>query len=120
MSEFKSLLDKVVTQVEGVKGLCLLGLDGIPIEKISKQEDDTLESIGAELTTFVKTLQTSPSNLNGQKLEELMVLTPNHIIAFTKVTEDYYLLAIASRGTLTGKLRYHLFTISKDLAKVLE
>ncbi len=111
---FEEKLRETKEKIPGALSLSLIGIDGIPIESIGKSNLD-IETLSAELTTFIRNLNIANSELKIGKLNQLALLCEEHIHLLSAITKDYYLFCILERKGYFGKARYELLKLSYQL-----
>lgn len=107
-SPFRGALDDLAARVEGVLGVSLIGLDGIAIDSLRKRDDVMLESLGAELGSFVKSVRISSADLNVGSVEQFSLVTDRYITILSAVTAEYFVLLVLDRDGNFGRARYEL------------
>jgi predicted regulator of Ras-like GTPase activity (Roadblock/LC7/MglB family) len=104
---FKKILATILQQVDGAIAISLIGLDGIAVESVNPT-GVALDSMGAELGGFVKSIRVSSSDLDSGDVQQLTVVTDRYAIFLSAVTHDYFvLLVIAATGNY-GRARFEL------------
>lgn len=116
--DFQERLKETLNKIPGALALSLIGIDGIPIETVGESELD-IETLSAELTTFIRNLSITNSELKIGKLNQLALLCEEYIHLLSSITKDYYLFCILSKNGYFGKARYELFKLSKILKEEL-
>lgn len=112
---FESILRDSFKDLKGVQGVSLVGLDGISISTVVMEGEPDLDSMAAELTTFLKTLRTTTSSLNGENVDQMVIYTPASATVLYEVTREYFILAMVKRPALFGKIRYRLLGVCERL-----
>lgn len=112
---FESLLQETIRDLEGIRGISLVGLDGIAISSIVVKGKPDLDGMSAELTTFLKTLRSSSSSLNGNTIEQMVIYTSTAATIMHEVTRDYFVVVMTDRDSLLGKARYRLIRLAGAL-----
>jgi predicted regulator of Ras-like GTPase activity (Roadblock/LC7/MglB family) len=107
-SPFRGALEDLGTRVEGVLGVSLIGLDGIAIDSLRRRDDVMLESLGAELGSFVKSVRISSADLNVGSVEQFSLVTDRYITILSAVTAEYFVLLVLDRDGNFGRARYEL------------
>ncbi|MGK2859138.1 MAG: roadblock/LC7 domain-containing protein [Thermoanaerobaculia bacterium] len=105
---FRQTLEELGSRVEGFLGVSLLGLDGIAIDSIRNRDDVMLESLGAELGSFVKSVRISSADLNVGSVEQFSLVTDRYITILSAVTTEYFVLLVLDREGNFGRARYEL------------
>ena len=101
ITPFGDALADVSTRVEGVLAISLIGLDGIAIETIKNREDVPVESLGAELGSFVKSIRMSNTDLKLGNVEQFSLVSEQFVTFLSEVTGEYFVAAeLSIRGYL--------------------
>jgi predicted regulator of Ras-like GTPase activity (Roadblock/LC7/MglB family) len=115
MNVFQDTLRRIAERVEGTRAVSLVGLDGIPIDTYGPGETISVESVAAELGSFVKA--SSPSD--SGEVQQLCLVTTGGKAILSRVTEEYYLLLLLSREGNFGRGRFELRKAALALEKEL-
>jgi predicted regulator of Ras-like GTPase activity (Roadblock/LC7/MglB family) len=115
---FEEKLKMTKEKIPGALSLSLIGIDGIPIETIGESNLD-IETLSAEITTFLRNLSLANSELKIGKLNQLALLCEEHIHLLAAITKDYYLFCILESKGYFGKARYELLKLSYQLKEEL-
>ena len=105
---FRQRLEDLGSRIEGFLGVSLLGLDGIAIDSIRNRNDVMLDSLGAELGSFVKSVRISSADLNVGSVEQFSLVTDRYITILSAVTAEYFVLLVLDRNGNFGRARYEL------------
>ena len=108
MNIFQDTLRRIAERVEGTRAVSLIGTDGIPIDSYGTAAPGTLESMSAELGAFVKNSLRSRGASEGQKIEQVSLVTEDEVAILSRVTAEYYLLLLLSREGNFGRGRFEL------------
>lgn len=104
---FREKLQGLVNKTPDILGAALLGVDGIPIEMITKDPEANLELLGAEYAVIYKDLQHAANDFQSNMVQ-VMVKTSQRTLFLGGVTEEYFLLVPLARGKAGGRLRFLL------------
>ena len=105
---FRGYLDEISDKVEGVVGVSLLGLDGIAVDSLRRHDQVPLDSLGAELGSFVKSIRVSNTELNVGDVEQFVLVTDKYVTLLSEVTTEYFVLLVLDRCGNLGRARYEL------------
>lgn len=123
MAAFREALEGVAARVEGVRGLSLMGRDGITLESVGSAalagQDPQLEPIAAELTGILKHLMTSESGVDSGIIQQFTIESGSSILILEAVTSEYYLLVLLSREGNFGRARFEARRAAALLEKEL-
>jgi predicted regulator of Ras-like GTPase activity (Roadblock/LC7/MglB family) len=104
---FRQVLSSMHEKVEGAIAVSLMGLDGIAIESFNSG-DVSVEAIGAEVGSFLKSIQMSTDELNTGDIEQFSLVTSRYVTFFSAMTSEYFILMILSPEGNYGRARYEL------------
>lgn len=104
---FDEVLSSIRGRVEGALAISLLSLDGIPVVT---QGDSRipLDVLGAELGTFVRSIQQANTEFNSGAVEQFSVVTEKYVTILSRITEEYFLLMVLDRNGNYGRARFEL------------
>jgi len=115
MNVFADTLRRIAERVEGTRAVSLVGVDGIPIDTYGPGEGVSVESVAAEMGSFVK----SNRPLDGGAVQQLCLVTDGGKAILSRVTEEYYLLLLLTREGNFGRGRFELKKAALALEKEL-
>jgi predicted regulator of Ras-like GTPase activity (Roadblock/LC7/MglB family) len=122
MSVFTDVLEGVASRVEGVRGLSLIGRDGITLESLGVGTDvpeAELEPVAAEVTGVLKHLMTPETGNESGDIQQLVIESASSILILVSVTSEYYLLVLLARGGNLGRARFEARKAAAFLEKEL-
>lgn len=105
---FKEILEEILRKGDGLKGITLMGIDGIGIETISHDESVDIEKIGIEMSGFIRKIAELSSYINSGDINEFHLFFSGYTVLIKMVGTGYFLMAILSTGGNFGKVRYYL------------
>lgn len=117
MNVFQDALRRIAERVEGTRAVSLVGVDGIPIDTYGPGEGVAIESVAAEMGSFVKSSR--PPEAGSGDVQQLCLVTEGGKAIFSRVTEEYYLLLLLSREGNFGRGRFELRKAALALEKEL-
>jgi predicted regulator of Ras-like GTPase activity (Roadblock/LC7/MglB family) len=104
--EFRERLTSLLADVEGSMGTALVGLDGIPVEHLSRELD--MVNLGAEYAAIIGDAKKASQDLNLGDLKTLSILTQQMSLLFSLLQHGYFIaLTVQNRGNW-GKTRFRL------------
>ncbi len=102
-------LETIARKVEGTISVLVIGLDGFVIEQNIKQPSEiSSEAIAAEVASLVRQGQSSALDLGVGVLDEMTFRTGGYYVLIQKVTDDYFLCVLLSRGGNYGRARFEM------------
>lgn len=105
---FGPSLSEVRRKVEGVLAISLMGLDGIAVETQRVRDDVPVESLGAELGSFIKSIRLTNTELHLGDVEQFSLVTDRYLTFLSEVTEEYFVLLVLDRDGNYGRARFEL------------
>ena len=108
MNIFQDTLRRIAERVEGTRAVSLIGTDGIPIDSYGAAAPGSLEAMSAELGAFVKSSLRTRGGADGQRIEQVSLVTDGEVAILSRVTAEYYLLLLLSREGDFGRGRFVL------------
>ena len=108
VSPFGKTLADASERIEGSLAISLIGLDGIAIETLKLREDVPIESLAAELGSFVKSIRLTNTELHLGDVEQFSLVTDRYVTFLSEVTEEYFVLLVLDRHGNYGRARYEL------------
>ncbi len=111
---FQEKLKNTLQKIPGCLSLSLIGIDGIPIETAGNGGLD-IETLSAELTTFIRNLSVTNSELKIGKLQQLALICEDHTHILASITKEYYLFCVLQKRSYFGKARYELYKLSLEM-----
>ena len=116
---FKSLLGRVSQSTPGLKGIALVSLDGIAIEKIHDDRSLNLDLVIAEMTDRMKKTIQAGAEMGIGPARELVAFTDQAVVILKAVHEDYYVLCALEPDGYHGRARHAMRMLVPDLAQEL-
>ena len=103
---FAEVLEDVAGRLEGCVGLVVMGMDGIPIEKLALDSGFNFEMLATECTTILRNTRQASEDVDAGQLRELIVMTDSLVVLAQAITEDYVLLGTVRQGGQYGRARF--------------
>ena len=115
---FSEVLQDLAGRLEGCIGLVVMGLDGIPVEKLVVDPTVSFEMLATESTTILRNTRQASEDVGGGHLKELILMTDTLVVLAVAITDDYVLLGALRQGDgLYGKARFFLKRACAQLEK---
>lgn len=105
---FAEVLQDVAQRLDGCVGLVVMGMDGIPIEKLSVDDGINFEMLATESTTILRNSRQASEAVGAGQLREVIIMTDALVVLAVAITEDYVLLAAIRPGEAYGRARFLL------------
>jgi len=106
MTAFGPVLQDIGRRVPGTRLAMILGVDGIPVEKIAEGDEGTLETIAAEYTTLLRASVSAGDDTGLGELSELSVVTQRMTAVLVGITSEYFLFGAFDPDTEVGRARH--------------
>jgi len=114
---FTEVLRAVAGRVEGCVGLMIVGMDGIPIDKLSLDEHYNFELLATELSALLRNTRQASEEVGAGRLSEWVVKTDALILIAVAITEEYFLLGAMRAGGNSGRARFAMKRATYQLEK---
>jgi predicted regulator of Ras-like GTPase activity (Roadblock/LC7/MglB family) len=117
--DFKTVLQKVVGNVDGAIGAGVIGEDGIAIDQYSVKSDFDITAAGAEYSTIISNAKKASQSFGLGKTNEVLISTEKATMIMMMVGDTYFVtLALDLNGNL-GRGRLELKKSISELEKLL-
>ena len=114
---FAEVLQDVAKRLDGGVGMVVMGMDGIPIERIALDDGFNFEMLATECTAILRTTRQASEDGGAGELRELIFMTESLTVIAATITPDYVLLAAIRRDTPYGRARFYLNRAALQLEK---
>ncbi len=105
---FLETLKDIADKLENVHCILLMGMDGLPIEKVICDETFNVEVLTAEFTTVIKVTNASTGEVEAGDLDEILILSDKMILLTKSITSEYFLLLVLPQDGNLGRARFEL------------
>ena len=116
----KAVLQEVLDRVPEALGAAIVGLDGIPVEKVAARPSFNIDLAAAEWIGLVKR---ASSSMRAQALagepEEISVASGSGLAIMRSLGEDYYLCLFVGPDCMAGRARYEVWRAGVQLQQAL-
>ena len=116
---FKETLRRLATRIPGVRGVSLIGRDGIAVESFMQDGEGPHEPVAAEMTGFLRNLSAADLGLEAGAVQQFAVVADRAIVILSSVTPEYFLLLLLSSDGNLGRARFELRKAASALEKEL-
>jgi predicted regulator of Ras-like GTPase activity (Roadblock/LC7/MglB family) len=115
----REVLREVMKQIPEFLGAAVIGLDGIPVEKLAADDAFNIELASAEGIGVVRRAATSLRDLPGEPLEEITITSPSRLTILRALGPEYFLCVVVGRGSLSGRARYEVWKAGHQIREVI-
>jgi predicted regulator of Ras-like GTPase activity (Roadblock/LC7/MglB family) len=105
---FAETLKEIAQKLEDIHCILLMGIDGLPIEKVILSEAMNVEAITAEFTTILRITQHTTNEVNAGNLEEVIILSSQFMLLTKSITPEYFILLVMPHDGNLGRARFEL------------
>ena len=112
--DFKSILNEIISNVDGAIGAGLVGTDGIVIDQVSLKGGFDISDVGAEYATIIKNAKKASENFGLGKTGEILIATEKATMIMMTVGNDYF---VAIALDLEGNLGRGRLEVKKAIPK---
>ncbi len=100
---FHDAMVELLSRCPDAAGAAVVDPDGIPV--VVEPRDGSLEALGAELASIVKSLEQAGREFEHGQLQQLSVFSDRTVVILTNITAGYFLMLTVGRDGLVGKAR---------------
>jgi predicted regulator of Ras-like GTPase activity (Roadblock/LC7/MglB family) len=105
---FEEVLRDIAQGTSGVRGAVIMGMDGIAIGEHLVEPECSIQTIGVEYSSAIRTIQKASESLSAGRVQEVLISTRSGIFLLRLITEEYFIAVVLSHGASCGKARYLL------------
>ena len=105
---FEEVLRDVAQRTGGVQGAVIMGMDGIAIGEHIVDPSCSIQTVGIEYASALKSIQNASESLSAGDVQEVFISTRNSIFILRLITPEYFIAVALSPGANYGKARYLL------------
>jgi predicted regulator of Ras-like GTPase activity (Roadblock/LC7/MglB family) len=114
---FAETLREIASKLDEVEALLLMGIDGLPIEKIVRNERLNIDMLTAEFTTVLRKSNQTGADVNAGNTDELIILSEKMSVIMKTITGEYFFMMICQPNTNLGRARFELKKAKYHLEK---
>jgi len=105
---FDEVLRDIAQGTAGVQGAVIMGMDGIAIGEHIVEPECSIQTVGIEYASAIKSIQNASESLSAGKVQEVLINTKSGIFLLRLITEEYFIAVSLSHEANYGKARYLL------------
>jgi len=117
---FQDVLKEIVERSDGVLGAVIMGMDGIAIGEHIVDQDCSIQTVGIEYASAIKSIQNASRSLSAGQVQEVMINTQSNLFILRLVTDDYFIAVAMKPDGNHGKTRYLMRLAVPSLIKEFE
>lgn len=103
---FEEVLKDIAQGTTGVQGAVIMGMDGIAIGEHIVDPSCSIQTVGIEYASAIKSIQKASESLSAGKVQEVLINTQSSLFILRLITDDYFIaLALAPEANY-GRARY--------------
>lgn len=103
---FEEVLQEIVQRSEGVQGAVIMGMDGIAIGEHIVDPSCSIQTVGIEYASAIKSIQNASRSLSAGAVQEVLINTQSSIFILRLITDDYFIAVALGPDGNHGKTRY--------------
>ena len=111
----RAALHDVLDRIPGALGAAVVGLDGIPVERLTAQEGFNIDLASAEGIGVVRRASGTLRDLPEEMLEEITITYRSQLMILRSLSADYYLCVVVGPETILGHARYETWRAGQQL-----
>ena len=105
---FLETLREIADRFQNIHCIFLMGMDGLPVEKVVRDETFNTDAVTAEFTTVLKVTTASTGEVNAGNVDEILILSDKMILLTKSITTEYFLLLVLPVDGNMGRARFEL------------
>ena len=107
---FKDILQDAFDRTDGIIMMALLGMDGLPIERIIKPREECPDFeedlLSAQYSTLLKNVEITNRDIGLEGTREILVSTDAFLVVINRVGDDLLVVSLVSSTGNLGRARY--------------
>src|SRR5688572_11588394 len=105
---FLETLRAIADRFQNLHCIFLMGMDGMPVEKVIRDDAFNIDALTAEFTTVLKVTHASANEVEAGVVDEIMVISDKMILLTKSITSEYFLLLVLPVDGNMGRARFEL------------
>lgn len=105
---FLETLREIADRFQNIHCIFLMGMDGMPVEKVVRDQTFNIDAVTAEFTTVLKVTTASTGEVNAGNVDEILILSDKMILLTKSITSEYFLLLVLPPDGNMGRARFEL------------
>lgn len=116
MIELVQSLRRVCNHLDDVRGIALVGTDGLIVEEIKQDPMVDLAALAAEMSVLTKSLEDTAESGSLGRIRDVQVDASEGIMILAGVGREYFLLLVLRPGGNSGRGRFYMHLEADRLA----
>lgn len=108
MIELVQSLRRIMSHLDDVRGIALVGMDGLIVEEIKQDPLADLGTLAAELSVSLKQVADAAEGCGLGKLETFQMEAAEGVAIVTAMGPEYFLLLVLRPGGNSGRGRFYM------------
>ncbi len=108
MIELVHCLRRVCNHLDDVRGIALVGIDGLVVEELQLDPLADLSTLAAELSVVIKDLAENVEAADLGSLETLQMATTEGVVLITSVGSSHFFMLVLKPSGNSGRGRFYL------------
>ena len=105
---FLETLKNIADKFQNLHCIFLMGMDGMPVEKVVRDDTFNIDALTAEFTTVLKVTNASAGEVSAGTIDEILILSDKMILLTKSITSEYFLLLVLPADGNMGRARFEL------------
>ena len=105
---FLETLKNIADKFQNMHCIFLMGMDGMPVEKVIRDDAFNVDALTAEFTTVLKVTNASAGEVGAGTVDEILILSDKMILLTKSITSEYFLLLVLPPDGNMGRARFEL------------
>jgi predicted regulator of Ras-like GTPase activity (Roadblock/LC7/MglB family) len=106
---FDDILKEIVERSEGVQGAVIMGMDGIAIGERIVDPDCSIQTVGIEYASAIKSIQNASRSLSAGQVQEVSINTQSNVFILRLITDEYFIAVALGHEGNHGKAKSVIF-----------
>lgn len=114
---FEQTLKEIAERADGVQGAVIMGMDGIAIGEHIIDPSCSIQTVGIEYASAIKSIQNAAKSLSAGDVQEVIINTTSGVVVLRLITQEYFIaLSLLPDGN-HGKARYLMRLVVPRLSR---
>ncbi|UCG39331.1 MAG: hypothetical protein JSV00_03620 [bacterium] len=103
---FDEVLNEIAQRSDGLQGVVIMGMDGIAIGEHLVDPACSIQTVGIEYASAIKSIQRASRSLAAGTVQEVFISTQSSVFILRLITEEYFIAVALAPDANHGKARY--------------